>query len=44
MQKKFKLVAPFKPAGDQLEAIAKMVRGLRDDKVNLTLLGVTGSG
>jgi len=40
----FKVVAPFKPTGDQPEAIAKLVEGLRDGQHYQTLLGVTGSG
>ena len=40
----FKLKAPFKPAGDQPEAIDKLVRGLQAGKKHQVLLGVTGSG
>jgi len=40
----FKVVAPFKPTGDQPEAIVKLVDGLRDGQHYQTLLGVTGSG
>ena len=40
----FKLEAAFEPAGDQPEAIAKLVEGLRDGLSAQTLLGVTGSG
>jgi len=40
----FKVVAPFVPTGDQPQAIAKLVEGLRDDAHYQTLLGVTGSG
>ncbi len=40
----FKLVSPFQPAGDQPQAIEKLVRGLREGARNQTLLGVTGSG
>ena len=40
----FKLHAPYKPTGDQPEAIDKLVEGiLRGDRYQ-TLLGVTGSG
>ena len=40
----FKLVSPFKPTGDQPQAIAELTDGiLRGDKAQ-TLLGVTGSG
>ena len=40
----FKLVAPFKPTGDQPQAIAKLVEGLESGLEHQTLLGVTGSG
>lgn len=40
----FKLKADFKPAGDQPEAIAALLRGLREEVPYQTLLGVTGSG
>ena len=41
---KFKLHADFKPAGDQPEAIEKLVEGLVAGCEYQTLLGVTGSG
>jgi excinuclease ABC subunit B len=40
----FKLHQPFPPAGDQPEAIAKLVEGIGDGLSYQTLLGVTGSG
>ena len=40
----FRLHQPFEPAGDQPEAIAKLVDGLNDGLSFQTLLGVTGSG
>ncbi|RTL58090.1 MAG: excinuclease ABC subunit UvrB [Rhodocyclaceae bacterium] len=40
----FKLHQPFPPAGDQPEAIDKLVEGLEDGLSFQTLLGVTGSG
>ena len=40
----FRLHLPFEPAGDQPEAIAKLVEGFRDGLSYQTLLGVTGSG
>lgn len=40
----FKLVAPYKPTGDQPEAIAKLVEGIKRGEKEQTLLGVTGSG
>ena len=42
--KPFELVSKFNPAGDQPEAIRRLVAGLRDGEAGLTLLGVTGSG
>uniref|UniRef100_A0A2A4MUQ6 UvrABC system protein B n=1 Tax=SAR86 cluster bacterium TaxID=2030880 RepID=A0A2A4MUQ6_9GAMM len=44
MQKPFKLYAPFKPAGEQPQAIASLIEGLNDGLHAQTLLGVTGSG
>uniref|UniRef100_A0A7V3RG73 UvrABC system protein B n=1 Tax=candidate division WOR-3 bacterium TaxID=2052148 RepID=A0A7V3RG73_UNCW3 len=41
---KFKLVSNFKPAGDQPEAIEKLVQGIKAGYKFQTLLGVTGSG
>jgi len=41
---KFKLVSQFKPAGDQPQAIEKLVKGLEKNYRYQTLLGVTGSG
>jgi excinuclease ABC subunit B len=41
---KFKLVSDYKPTGDQPEAIAKLVDGLRKGYREQALLGVTGSG
>ena len=43
-QELFKLVAPYKPTGDQPEAIAKLVEGIKRGDKEQTLLGVTGSG
>ncbi|MBR0565731.1 excinuclease ABC subunit UvrB [Azoarcus sp. L1K30] len=40
----FRLHRPFPPAGDQPEAIAKLVEGVEDGLMYQTLLGVTGSG
>ncbi|MFZ1072071.1 MAG: excinuclease ABC subunit UvrB [Verrucomicrobiia bacterium] len=40
----FELVAPFKPAGDQPQAIAKLTGGVLSGAKHQTLLGVTGSG
>ena len=41
---KFNLQAPFKPTGDQPEAITALVDGFRKGNQFQTLLGVTGSG
>uniref|UniRef100_UPI0035939100 DEAD/DEAH box helicase family protein n=1 Tax=Thiocapsa sp. TaxID=2024551 RepID=UPI0035939100 len=43
-ERPFQLVAPFAPAGDQPEAIRRLVEGLNDGESAMTLLGVTGSG
>ena len=40
----FELVAPYKPTGDQPQAIEKLVAGLQAGQRAQTLLGVTGSG
>lgn len=40
----FKLHAPYKPTGDQPEAIEALVKGFREGNQFQTLLGVTGSG
>src|SRR5438270_1306252 len=40
----YELHQPFEPAGDQPEAIEKLVQGLTDGLSFQTLLGVTGSG
>lgn len=40
----FKLVSDYKPTGDQPEAIAQLVDGLRSGYHEQSLLGVTGSG
>ena len=42
--RQFKLEAPFKPFGDQPEAIAALTQGLHDGEPQQTLMGVTGSG
>ncbi len=41
---KFKLVSPFKPMGDQPEAIEKLTKSILSGNTEQTLLGVTGSG
>ncbi len=40
----YELCAPYKPTGDQPEAIDKLCEGLRDGLKSQVLLGVTGSG
>ena len=40
----FKLHAPYEPAGDQPQAIEKLVNGIKQGVKNLVLLGATGTG
>ena len=40
----FKLAAPFKPTGDQPQAIKQLVAGVEANEPGQVLLGVTGSG
>ena len=44
MNKPFKLASQFQPAGDQPEAIARLLDGIESGLAHQTLLGVTGSG
>jgi excinuclease ABC subunit B len=44
MTKEFQLVSDLSPAGDQPQAINKLVKGINSGLLNQTLLGVTGSG
>lgn len=44
MKNTFKLHSPFKPTGDQPQAIESLVAGVQDGLVHQTVLGVTGSG
>ena len=44
MQKEFKLVSPYKPTGDQPQAIEELVEGLNQNKKYQVLLGATGTG
>jgi excinuclease ABC subunit B len=44
MSKDFQLESKYSPAGDQPEAIERLVEGLHDGEAGMTLLGVTGSG
>ena len=41
---KFKLVSSYKPTGDQPQAIRALVQGIKQDRRDQVLLGVTGSG
>ena len=43
-QRKFKLVSPFSPTGDQPQAIEELVQGIYDKKKFQVLLGATGTG
>ena len=40
---KFKIKSDFQPAGDQPEAIKKILKNLKDKQSEQVLLGVTGS-
>jgi excinuclease ABC subunit B len=40
----FELVSPFKPTGDQPEAIVRLVDGLKSGQKHQVLLGATGTG
>lgn len=42
--KPFKIHSKFSPAGDQPQAIAKLIAGLEKNKKDQVLLGITGSG
>ena len=44
MDNPFRLVSPFQPAGDQPQAIARLIEGFESGVAAQTLLGVTGSG
>lgn len=44
MAQKFKLHSQFAPAGDQPQAIAKLIAGINQNKKDQVLLGITGSG
>src|SRR5690554_2143366 len=41
---RFKLVSPYQPAGDQPQAIERLIHGFENGLAQQTLLGVTGSG
>ena len=42
--RKFDLVSPYQPAGDQPQAIAKLTKGFEEGKKEQILLGATGTG
>ncbi|MGL4252359.1 MAG: excinuclease ABC subunit UvrB [Metamycoplasmataceae bacterium] len=42
--KNYELVSKYKPTGDQPKAISELVKGIKENKKNQVLLGVTGSG
>ena len=44
LKKKFKVVAPFEPTGDQPQAIDKLAEGIEDGLAAQVLLGATGTG
>lgn len=44
MDEKFELVSPYPPAGDQPEAILKLVQGIQNGEQHQVLLGATGTG
>ncbi|MBU6210003.1 MAG: DEAD/DEAH box helicase family protein, partial [Planctomycetes bacterium] len=44
MERRFELVSPFAPTGDQPEAIEQLLRGLEAGDRFQTLLGATGTG
>ncbi len=44
MSKPFEVISPYKPEGDQPQAIDKLVAGIDEGKKFQTLMGVTGSG
>ena len=44
MSDRFELVSPFQPAGDQPQAIERLIAGFQGGLAHQTLLGVTGSG
>jgi excinuclease ABC subunit B len=41
---KFEISTPFRPCGNQADAIDQLVRGVQDGEKHQVLLGVTGSG
>jgi len=41
---RFELIAPYQPAGDQPDAIQRLIAGFENGLAHQTLLGVTGSG
>jgi excinuclease ABC subunit B len=44
LKKPFEIISPYKPMGDQPQAIDKLVQGFNEGKKHQILMGVTGSG
>jgi len=44
MAPSFELQSPYKPSGDQPQAIAELIQGIKEGKKHQTLLGATGTG
>ncbi|MEK4521089.1 excinuclease ABC subunit UvrB [Psychrobacillus sp. FSL W7-1493] len=44
MEQIYDLQSPYEPAGDQIEAIKELVKGVNEGKKHQTLLGATGTG
>ncbi|WP_374604446.1 excinuclease ABC subunit UvrB [Arenimonas sp.] len=44
MSERFELIAPYQPAGEQPQAIKRLIEGFEAGLAHQTLLGVTGSG
>jgi excinuclease ABC subunit B len=44
MSDQFEIISPFQPAGDQPQAIKRLIEGFESGLAHQTLLGVTGSG
>ncbi len=43
-EEKFELVSPYQPSGDQPQAIAQLVEGIKEGRQHQVLLGATGTG
>ncbi|MGL5308554.1 MAG: DEAD/DEAH box helicase family protein, partial [Metamycoplasmataceae bacterium] len=40
----YELISNYQPTGDQPKAISELIKGIKENKKNQVLLGVTGSG